>query len=69
VDVRRYDWDQAYTAAQYRDLMLSYSSTLLMEPAARHGLLADMETFIIERFADRVVRPLVVVLTTATLVP
>lgn len=67
VGVRRYDWDQSYTAAQYRDLMLSYSPTLLMEPRARQGLLDDMETFIEERFACRVVRPLVVALTTATL--
>jgi hypothetical protein len=37
VGVRRYDWDQSYTGAQYRDLMLSYSPTLLMEPRARRG--------------------------------
>jgi SAM-dependent methyltransferase len=67
VAVRRYDSDQTYTAAQYRDLMLSYSSTLLMEPTARQGLLDDMEAFIEEHFANRVVRPLVVALTTATL--
>jgi hypothetical protein len=47
--------------------MLSYSPTLLMEPRARQDLLDDMEAFIKERFADRVVRPLVVALTTATL--
>jgi len=39
------------------------------EPQSRQGLLDDMEAFIKERSADRVVRPLVVALTTATLIP
>jgi SAM-dependent methyltransferase len=67
VGVRRYDWDQTYTASQYRELMVSYSPTLLMEPRARQGLLDDMEAFVKEHFASRVVRPLVAALTTATL--
>lgn len=66
VCVRCYDWDQTYTAAQYRQLMLSYSPTQMMEPALRQGLLDDMEAFIREHFDDRVTRPLVVALTTAT---
>jgi SAM-dependent methyltransferase len=66
VGVRRYDWDQTYTAAQYRDLMLSVSPILLMEATARQGLLDDMEAFITQRFTNRVVRPLVAALTTAT---
>jgi SAM-dependent methyltransferase len=67
--VRRYDWDQTYTAAEYRKLMVSYSGTQMMEPAARTKLLDDMESFIRERFKDRVTRPLVVTLTTATAGP
>ena len=63
--VHRYDWDQTYTAAQYRKLMLSYSGTQTMEPAARTGLLDDMEAFVREQFDDRVTRPLVATLTTA----
>ena len=66
VHVRCYDWDQTYSAAQYRQLMLSYSPTQLMEPVARRGLLDDMEGFIKEHFDDRVTRPVVVALTTAT---
>jgi len=66
VRVRRFDWDQTYTAAQYRQLMLSYSPTQLMQPEARQGLLDDMEAFVKERFDDRVTRPLVVALTTAS---
>jgi len=67
VAVRRYDWDQTYTAAQYRDLMMSVSPILLMEAPAQQQLLDAMEAFIREDFADCVVRPLVAALTTATL--
>ena len=67
VEVRRYDWNQSYSAAEYRKLMLSYSVTQMMEPEPRQGLLDDMEAFVKERFDDRVTRPLVVTLTTATL--
>jgi trans-aconitate methyltransferase len=63
--VRQYDWDQTYTAVEYRRLMLSYSGTQAMEPEARGGLLDDMETFARDHFDDRVTRPLVVTLTTA----
>jgi SAM-dependent methyltransferase len=66
LEVRRYDWDQTYSASEYRQLMLSYSGTQSMEPAPRQGLLDDMEEFVREQFADRVTRPLVVTLTTAT---
>ena len=67
VTLQRYDWDQTYTAAAYRKLMLSYSGTQAMAPAARAGLLDDMEAFVRERFDDRVTRPLVATLTTARL--
>jgi SAM-dependent methyltransferase len=66
VQVRHYDWDQTYTAAQYRLLMESYSVTQLMAPDDRQALLDDMESFVRDRFDDTVVRPLVVTLTTAT---
>lgn len=67
VAVRRWDWDQTYTAAEYRKLMLSYSGTQMMATPQRQGLLDDMETFINEEFAGQVTRPLVATLTTATL--
>ena len=67
VEVRYYDWNQTYSAAQYRKLMLSYSGTQMMEPGPRQGLLDDMEAFIQEQFQDRVTRPLVATLTTARL--
>jgi trans-aconitate methyltransferase len=67
VDVQRFDWDHTYTAAEYRQLMLSYSGTQRMEPSPRQGLLDEMERFVEEHFGGRVTRPLVVTLTTALL--
>jgi SAM-dependent methyltransferase len=65
VILRRYNWDQTYTASQYRDLMLSYSPTQMMDAQPRDRLLDDMESFIKEEFADCVVRPLVATMVTA----
>ncbi|HEX2850693.1 MAG TPA: class I SAM-dependent methyltransferase [Acidimicrobiales bacterium] len=67
VRVHRWDWDQTYSAAQYRKLMLSFSVTQVMAPAERLGLLDDIETFINEHYAGLVTRPLVATLTTARL--
>jgi SAM-dependent methyltransferase len=67
VEVRPYDWDQTYSAADYRKLMLSYSGTQMMTPPARQGLLDDMENFIRQQYDNRVTRPIVVTLTTARL--
>lgn len=67
VAVRRYDWDQTYTASDYRKLMLSYSGTQMMNESDRAGLLDDTESFIERDFGGRVTRPLVVTLTTAVL--
>ena len=67
VAVRRWHWDQTYTAAAYRKLMVSYSGTQKMAPSQRSSLLDDMEAFINEEFGGRITRPLVATLTTATL--
>jgi SAM-dependent methyltransferase len=67
VGVRRYDWDQTYSASDYRKLMLSYSGTQMMDEADRLGLLDDMESFIERDFGGRITRPLVVTLTTGVL--
>ena len=67
VEVHAYDWNQTYSAADYRKLMLSYSSTQMMTPSARQGLLDDIEDFIQQQFGDQVTRPIVVTLTTARL--
>jgi len=68
VEVHSYDWNQTYTASGYRKLMLSYSVTQMMNPGDRKGLLDEVEAFIRERFSGQITRPLVVTLTTATLV-
>jgi len=65
VEIRAYDWNQTYSAADYRKLMLSYSSTQMMTPPARQGLLDDMENFVRRQFDNQVTRPIVVTLTTA----
>lgn len=65
VEVRRYDWDQTYSAGEYRKLMLSYSSTQVMDERDRAGLLDDIQAFVEREFGGRVTRPLVVTLTTA----
>ena len=67
VAVRRYDWNQTYSATDYRNLMLSYSGTQMMEEPARVGLLDELESLIRTEFGGIVTRPLVVTLTTATL--
>ena len=67
VVVHRWDWDQTYTAAEYRKLMLSFSDTNMMDASDRMGLVDDMEAFINRRFDGQVTRPLVVALTTARL--
>jgi ubiquinone/menaquinone biosynthesis C-methylase UbiE len=68
VMLRTYDWDQTYSASGYRKLVLSYSGTQMMKEPARTALVDDMEHCVRDRFDDRVTRPLVVALTTATLV-
>ena len=67
VEVRAYDWNQTYSAADYRKLMLSYSSTQMMTPSARQGLLDDIENFVLQEFDNQVIRPIVITLTTARL--
>ncbi|MEZ5141165.1 MAG: class I SAM-dependent methyltransferase [Acidimicrobiales bacterium] len=67
VTVHRYDWNQTYDASQYRQLMLSYSATQMMDEPDRRGLLEDMEAFITTHFDGVVTRPLVATLTTAIL--
>ncbi len=68
VGVRRYDWDQTYSASEYRDLMLSFSATQMMEESDRFGLLVEIESFIRSDFGGVVTRPLVATLTTAALI-
>lgn len=65
--VRQYDWDQTYSAMDYRTLMLSYSVTQMMDRADRERLLDDIQGLIGDHFGGCVTRPLVATLTTARL--
>jgi hypothetical protein len=67
VMVHQWNWDQTYSAAEYRKLMLSYSGTQMMAPSERRGLLDNMESFISRHFGGQITRPLVATLTTARL--
>lgn len=67
IAIRKWDWNQTYTARGYVNLMLSFSGTQMMDEESRRGLLHDMEAFIIKEFGGHVTRPLVVTLTTAVL--
>jgi len=67
VAVRTYDWNQTYSASDYRQLMLSYSGTQMMDEVDRKNLLDNMEALIRNDFGGAVTRPLVVTLTTAGL--
>jgi SAM-dependent methyltransferase len=67
VAVRRYDWNQTYSASEYRKLMLSYSGNQMMNESDRVGLLDGVESLMRSDFGGKVTRPLVVTLTTATL--
>ncbi len=67
VELSAWDWDQTYSAADYRKLMLSYSGTQMMAVPERTGLLDDIESFITGQFGGQITRPLVATLTTARL--
>jgi len=67
VTVYRYNWNQTYSATDYRKLMLSYSVTQMMHELDRAGLLDDIESLIRSDFDGTITRPLVVTLTTAVL--
>ena len=67
VEVHRFDWDQTYSASDYRNLMRSYSGTQMMEQSDRVGLLDEVESFVRSDFGGVVTRPLVATLTIASL--
>ena len=65
VELRRYRWDQHYTADQYGELHRTYSGWLAMPEADGEALLADVCAFIDSDYAGHIVRPLVITLLTA----
>lgn len=65
VELRRYRWDQRYTAHQYGELHRTYSGWLAMPAAAGEALLEDVCAFIDSDYDGHIVRPLVITLLTA----
>lgn len=65
VQLRRYRWDQRYTAAEYGEVHRTYSGWLAMPEPDGDALLADVCALIDSDFGGRIVRPLVITLLTA----
>lgn len=56
VQLRRYPWDETYTTARYRELLLTYSGHLDMPDDLRAGLLDCIGELADRRFGGRVVK-------------
>lgn len=57
--IRRYRWDQRYTAREYAELKRTDSNSRAMsDPDARDAMLAEVETLINSRYDGWIVRPL-----------
>jgi SAM-dependent methyltransferase len=54
VSVRRYERDLEYTAEAYRDLLMTYSSTLALDATGRDGLLGCITNLINDQYAGRI---------------
>ena len=65
IEVHRVPWDQTYTAAEYRDLLLTYSGTQMMPLQPRNELVTQLVSVIDEEFDGTIIRPLVATLTLA----
>jgi len=53
---RRYEWDAAYTTAEYLDLLLTYSGHRALPATARNGLLDCIAALIDGRYGGRIVK-------------
>lgn len=65
VDVHTMPWDQSYDAASYRDLLLSYSGTQMMDEPERSAMVNELVRIVETEFGGSLVRPLVAALTLA----
>jgi len=66
VEIVRVPWDQTYTAAQYRDLLWTYSGTQMMGEPQRSQMVDELVAVIDDEFDGRLTRPLVAALTLAS---
>jgi len=65
IEVHRVPWDQTYTSAEYRDLLLTYSGTQMMPLQPRNELVTQLVSVIDNEFDGQITRPLVATLTLA----
>ena len=65
VALRRYEWDQSYTTARYRALLLTYSGHRDMAPAAQTGLLECITHLIDAKYDGRITKRYLTELRTA----
>ncbi|WP_329384645.1 class I SAM-dependent methyltransferase [Streptomyces sp. NBC_01716] len=56
VVVRRYEWDLAYTTAEYLDVLRTYSGHRALPPEAREGLLGCVAGLIDGRYGGRITK-------------
>ncbi len=56
VDVRRYESETAYSAAEYGDLLLTYSDVLALEPDAQAAFIGCIRGLIDDRYGGRIVK-------------
>lgn len=58
-------WDQTYTSAEFRDLMLTYSNMRMMPDDERDDLVAQLTAVVDDELGGSITRPLVATLTLA----
>jgi SAM-dependent methyltransferase len=56
VTFRRYPWEQTYTTAAYRDLLLTFSGPLALAAKARQGLLDCIAGLMDSRYGGRITK-------------
>ncbi len=65
VEIHRIRWDQTYSAAEYGELLMSYSGTHMLAEPDRSEMVARLIEVITNEFDDTLTRPLVAALTIA----
>jgi len=53
---RRYGWEVSYSTTDYRDLLLTYSGHIALEPAAREGMLDCIGELIESRYGGQITK-------------
>jgi SAM-dependent methyltransferase len=56
VIVRRYEWDEAYSTADYLDLLLTYSGHLALDAPAQAGLIECVRSLIDDRYGGAITK-------------